>query len=184
MNEQDGTRSGPQSGPQPGPGYALGQTAADGLPVTWRERVVPEWCDYNNHLNLAFYVLIFDHATDVFHNSLGLGEAYRDATDCSTFAVEAHVNYLSELREGATAACTTQLLDCDAKRLHYFHRMYDAADGRLAATTELLVVHVDLGARRVVPWPADIAAAAERTLAAHRAFPRPEQQGRTIGIRR
>lgn len=165
-------------------GYGIGDVAADGLPVAWCERVLPEWCDYNNHLNLAFYVLIFDHATDVFHNSLGLGEAYRKATNNSTFAVEAHVNYLSELREGATAACTTQLLDCDGKRLHYFHRMYDAADGRLAATTEIMVVHVDLGQRRVTPWPPAVVEAAEAVLARHRAFPRPEQQGRTIGIRR
>ncbi|MEX2453381.1 MAG: thioesterase family protein [Rhodospirillaceae bacterium] len=154
------------------------------LPVSWRERVRAEWCDYNNHLNLAYYVLIFDHATDVFHSSLGLGEAYRRETGHSTFAVEAHVNYIAELRDGDEAACTTQLLDCDAKRLHYFHRMYHAGKGHLVATTEIMVVHVDLGARRVAPMPPAIAAAAQAVLAAHAALPRPEQQGRVIGIRR
>lgn len=156
----------------------------DGLPVTWREAVRPDWCDYNNHLNLAYYVLIFDHATDVFHSSLGLGEAYRKKTDHSTFAAEAHVNYLAELRNGDEAVCTTQLLDCDEKRLHYFHRMYHAEKGYLAATTEILVVHVDLGARKVVAMPDGIAAKASAVLERHRDLPRPDQQGRVIGIRR
>ena len=159
-------------------------TGASGLPVTWREAVRPDWCDYNNHLNLAYYVLIFDHATDVFHSALGLGKAYRLATDCSTFAVETHTNYIAELHAGDEAACTTQLLDCDGKRLHYFHRMYHGTEGYLAATTEIMVVHVVLGARRVVPMTQAIAGAATAVLDRHRSLPRPDQQGRTIGIRR
>ena len=70
------------------------------LPEIWRERVRSKWCDYNNHLNMAYYVLIFDHATDVFHDRLGMDKAYRVETDCSTFAVEIHTTYLAEVHDG------------------------------------------------------------------------------------
>lgn len=152
------------------------------LPEIWRESARAEWCDYNEHLNVAYYILIFDHATDAFYDSVGLDEAYRKATGCSTFAVEAHTNYLAELRAGDEVFCTTQLLGCDAKRMHYFHRMYHAERRYLAATTELMGVHVDLRVRRVAPMGGELRTAFERLLEDHRRYPRPEQQGRVIGI--
>lgn len=123
---------------------------------TWRERVRGEWCDYNDHLNLAYYILIFDHATDAFYDSMGLDHAYRTASGCSTFALEAHTTYLSEVLEGDEVFCTTQILDHDEKRLHYFHRLYRARTGELSATTELMAAHVDLRHRRTAPMPPQI----------------------------
>ena len=154
------------------------------LPEIWRERVRDEWCDYNDHLNVAYYVLIFDHATDAFYDSIGLDAAYRAANGYSTFAVEMHTNYIAEVRNGAEVFCTTQLLDFDDKRIHYFHRMYHAETGTLAATNECMGVHVDMRVRRVAP----MTAALHDTLAAlmdrHRPLPRPDQAGRVMGIRR
>ena len=118
------------------------------LPVIWQETVRSEWCDYNGHLNMAYYVLIFDHATDVFHDSLGLDKPYRVETNCSTFAVETHTSYVAEVLEGDEVSVKTQLLDYDEKRLHYFHRMYHAEKGFLSATTEVMTVHVDLGSEK------------------------------------
>ena len=155
-----------------------------GLPDIWRERVAPEWCDYNNHMNLAYYVLIFDHATDAFYNSLGLDDAYRASTECSTFAVESHTNYIAEVHEGDEVYCTAQLLDYDEKRLHYFHCMYHAEKGFLSATTELMAVHVDMKVRRVAPMGKAVLRAAEEMFGTHRDLPRPAQAGRSIGIRR
>ncbi len=157
--------------------------AAEAPFKSWRETVLPEWCDYNGHMNLAFYVLIFDHATDAFYGSIGLGHEYRGRTNCSTFAVEAHITYDAEVTEAAEVACTTQLIGFDEKRMHYFHRMYHAEKGFLAATTELMGVHVDLSERRVVPMPDDIQARLAAVMAAHGELPRPEQAGRVIGIR-
>ena len=157
-------------------------TERDGLPEIWRETVRAEWCDYNNHLNMSYYILIFDHATDAFHAGLGLDKAYRLASDCSTFAVETHTGYLAEVLEGDEVCVTTQLLDFDEKRLHYFHRMYHAEKGFLSATTEIMTVHVDLGARRVVPMPETIKSRAADLFAGHDALPRPERAGRRIGI--
>ena len=155
-----------------------------GLPEIWRERVRGEWCDYNDHLNMAYYVLIFDHGTDAFFDSVGLDAAYRKANDCSTFAVETHVNYLAEVRNGDEVICTTQLLDFDEKRIHFFHRMYHAERGFLAATNEAMGVHVDMRVRKVAPMKAELQAALNALRASHRALPRPEQQGRVIGIPR
>ena len=154
------------------------------LPAIWRETVRSEWCDYNGHLNMAYYVLIFDHATDVFHDSLGIDKPYRLETDCSTFAVEIHTTYLAEVLEGDEVSVTTQLLDHDEKRLHYFHRMYHAEKGFLSATNEIMTVHVDLDARKVVPMSDGIRQKATDMFAAHRDLPAPDQQGHTIGIRR
>jgi acyl-CoA thioester hydrolase len=152
-------------------------------PVTWRETVCEQWTDYNGHLNLAYYVLIFDHATDAFYPLVGLGQAYRERTNHSTFAVESHVTYDAELRAGVEVYCTTQLLGFDEKRIHYFHAMHHAAEGFLAATTELLAVHVDLAVRRVAPMPNTVLERLGSMLEEHRRWPRPKQAGRVIGIR-
>ncbi len=144
----------------------------------------PEWCDYNRHLNMSYYVLIFDHATDVFHANLGLDKEYRLSAGCSTFAVETHTTYLAEVHEGEEVYMTAQLLDHDEKRLHYFHRMYHAEKGFLSATTEIMTVHVDLNARKVVPMMPDIQQQTATLFESHQAMPKPEQAGRIIGIRR
>ncbi len=152
----------------------------DAAPESHREIVRPEWCDYNGHMNLAFYVLVFDHATDAFWDMLGLGLDYRVRTDNSTFTVESHITYDREVLDGDEVRCTTQLLGFDDKRIHYFHRMYHARDGYLAATTELLGVHVDLTVRRVAPMPDDVRARLADTMDAHQGFGPPDQAGRVI----
>ena len=146
------------------------------------ETILPAWCDYNGHMNLAYYVLVFDHATDAFWDTLGIGLDYRDRTNNSTFGVESHITYDREVLEGDEVRCTTQLLGFDDKRIHYFHRMYHAEHGYLAATTELLSVHVDLTVRRVAPMPRDVQARLDDTMESHRAFGPPDQAGRVIGL--
>jgi acyl-CoA thioester hydrolase len=149
-----------------------------------RDTVRPEWIDFNGHMNVAYYVLAFDRATDKFFDWLGLDEAYRQATNRSTFALEQHILYLREVRLGDPLRFTTQLIDHDAKRIHYFHRMYHDGEGYLAATTEIVSLHVDLGRRRGVALGAPENARLLALAAAHAELPRPEQCGRAIGIRR
>lgn len=81
------------------------------------ESVRTEWIDYNGHMNVAYYVLAFDHATDAFLDYLGMDEHYRDERRCSVFTAEAHVTYDREVRLGDPLRFTTQLLDWDAKRV-------------------------------------------------------------------
>lgn len=146
----------------------------------WTETVRPDWIDYNGHMNVAYYVLAFDHATDELFDFVGLDAAYREGHNASTFAVESHVCYVRELHEGDSMRFTTQLLGCDEKRLHYFHRMYHEKDGYLAATLESLSLHVDMGTRRVAPMPAAIYDHLAQVYEAHRALEMPAQAGRVI----
>src|SRR5215469_14576417 len=81
----------------------------------YRAAVAPEWIDYNGHMNVAYYVLAFDRATDLLLDHLGLGEAYRRATNRSLFVLEAHVTYARELRAGDRFEIETRLIDADRK---------------------------------------------------------------------
>lgn len=119
-------------------------------------RVRPEWVDYNGHMNVAYYVLIFDQATDAALDRFGLGEDYRRKTGCSVFVGEMRVRYLRELREGEAVEVMTRLLGSDEKRVLLFHEMRRPGDGRPAADTEVLCLHVDLGSRRTAVWPREV----------------------------
>ena len=104
----------------------------------YRDVVRPEWIDENGHMNVGYYVVVFDYATDEFLDYIGLTRDYKDAHGVTTFTLEAHVTYQRELREGAPLRFTTQLLGFDEKRIHYAHEMYHAEEGFLASTNELL----------------------------------------------
>ncbi len=144
------------------------------------EQVQPEWIDYNGHMNVAYYVLAFDHATDAFFDFIGLDEDYRTTTGNSTFAVEAHVTYQREVAEGDELRFTTQLLGFDEKRIHFFHNMYHADEGFLAATAEWLSLHIDMGRRRVAPIPNAIAARLAEIHQSHESLQVPAEAGRVI----
>jgi len=152
--------------------------------TTYEGDVEPAWIDLNDHMNVAYYVLAFDYGTDGLYDFVGVGPDYMAATNCSMFALETHVNYLGELRLGERFRITTQLLGFDDKRLQYFSRMHHAEKGFLAATTELLSIHVDLSVRRAAPFPAKIAAWLEAIRAAHADLPRPDEVGSVIALKR
>ena len=150
----------------------------------YRGPVQPEWIDYNGHMNIAYYVVAFDRATDRLFDRLDLGRDYVKRANCSAFVMEMHIGYERELKRGDPLRIATQLIDADAKRLHLFHAMYHAEAGFRAATIEMLLVHVDLDGPRSTPFPAPQRATIETVLAEHRALERPPQLGRVIGIRR
>jgi acyl-CoA thioester hydrolase len=147
-----------------------------------REAVRPEWIDYNGHMNLAYYMLAFDHATDAFFDYIGLGERYMKDADASTFTLEAHITYEREMLAGAPMRFETQLLGHDAKRLHYMHFMYHAEEGWLASTNELISLHVDMTARRAAPMPEPVLRRLDAIAAAHAGLERPIQAGRVISL--
>src|ERR1041385_7782022 len=82
--------------------------------------VEPQWIDYNGHLNMAYYNVLFDRAVDEIYEMLGIGLDYLKRTNHSTFTAEVHVRYLREIREGDPVRVDLQLLDYDAKRIYYF----------------------------------------------------------------
>ena len=148
----------------------------------YRDVVRPEWIDHNGHMNMGYYVVVFDLATDAFLSWVGLDEAYRRARGVTTFCLEAHVTYHREVRAGDPLRFTTLLLGHDAKRIHYFHEMRHAHEGYLAATNELMSLHVSEASRRGAPMTDAVSARLAEIQRAHDALPRPSQIGRVMGL--
>jgi len=162
---------------------ASSTTPQSALLALHQETVLPDWIDYNGHMNVAFYVLAFDHASDAFLDQVDLGIDYRTHSNCSVFVAEAHVTYEQEVGVGEGLSFTTQVLGVDGKRVHLFHRMYLAGTDTLLATTELMLLHVDLGLRRTAPLPATTLESIETIARDHANLPSPPQAGSVIGIR-
>ena len=156
---------------------------ADLAPIETRLAVLPEWTDRNGHLNVAYYVLAFDRATDAFYDRLGLGWSIL-AESRSMFTLAMNVDYLTEIFAGETVTIETRVLDCDAKRLHYFHEMRRDRGGATAATNEIVAVHVGMATRRSAPFPGGVADLLQSMKTAHAALPRPPRVGRTLGLAR
>ena len=93
-----------------------------------------------------------------------------------------HVRYLRELKADDPVRVTFQLLDYDAKRMHYFEQLFHATEGWVSATSENMSLHVDMTAKKTAPFPPDVSARLERMLASHRNLPRPEAAGRRIAM--
>src|SRR5436190_18140695 len=148
----------------------------------YRDVVRPEWIDHNGHMNMGYYVVVFDLATDEFMRWVGLDAGHRRTRRVTTFCLEAHVTYHREVREGDPLRFTTQLLAHDPKRLHYFHAMYHAREGFLASTNELMSLHVAGDTRRSAPMAPEILARLAAIQASHDALPRPSQVGRVMGL--
>ena len=148
----------------------------------FRGEVLPEWIDYNGHMNLAYYTVLFDQATDLLFDVFGLGLDYRQSRHLGTFVAETHNLYERELLVGAKIRVATQILGADAKRLHLAHEMFALDGGHRAAAQELMFLHVDLDARRVCPFPDDRRRCIAEAAATHAALPRPEWAGRHIAM--
>jgi acyl-CoA thioester hydrolase len=145
-------------------------------------KVEPAWIDYNGHLNMAYYNVLFDRAVDEAYELLGIGHDYLKINKHSTFTAEAHVRYLRELHEGDPVRVTFQLLGHDAKRIHYFLQLFHATEGWVSATSENMTLHVDMTAKKVVPFPAHVTRTLSRMNTAHARLPRPEAAGRSIAM--
>ena len=148
------------------------------------EKVRPEWVDYNGHMNVAYYVLVFDHATDALLDRIGLDKTHRESSGNSVFVAEAHLTYEKEVMEGDILRVSTQVIDSDQKRIHIFHRMHSDGKDDLIATNELMILSVNLKARRVTPFAQEVLANLRPIAASHRKLPRPNQAGRVIGFHR
>lgn len=152
--------------------------------IIHRENVDPSWIDYNGHMNVAYYLLGFDHAVDAMFDYVGLSGAYRKANNVSSFALEYHICYLQEVGRDDPLRFEFQLLDLSDKHFHFINMMYHDGEDYLAATAEAISMHVDMGTRRGAPMAPEIQARFEAIREAHRDIPPPAQVGRRIGIRR
>lgn len=151
-------------------------------PIIYRAAVVPEWIDYNGHMNVAYYVLAFDRCTDAFFDKIGLTPSYIEQTQHSMFVAELHVTYLQELHQGDQLEVSTQLLGHDQKRLHFFHRMFRRDTGELVATHEALGLHVSLETRKVIPMQTQLFYQIASHATHHKQYPWPPEAGHQMGI--
>ncbi|KAF0097601.1 MAG: hypothetical protein FD144_4965 [Rhodospirillaceae bacterium] len=149
---------------------------------THRSTVIPEWVDWNGHMNVAFYVAAFDQASGAFMRNMGLGRRYVDGKLGMTFVLETHVTYDREVREGAPLRFTTQLLARDTKKVHLFHEMYHAEQDYLAATNETIIMNIDYESRRSGPWPVPVTERLDAIWATHQLLPKPAKAGRVMGL--
>lgn len=145
-------------------------------------RVEPGWIDYNGHMNLAYYQVLFDRNLDVVFDALDLGHGYLERTGHSFFAAEVHICYRREVRLEDPVVITWQLLAVDAKRLHFCSQMHHATEGWLASTSENMALHVDMTARRVAPLLPAAQGTLDQVASAHAGLPVPDFVGRRIAM--
>ncbi|MDA9629236.1 thioesterase family protein [Pelagibacteraceae bacterium] len=115
-------------------------------------KVKKEWTDYNGHMNLAFYIHLFDAGWEVMLNQFNMGEQAAKTEKKTTFAVESHTTYDQEVKEGDEVDINLLFLDSDKKRLVYKLEMTHKNENYRAATTEVCSLYVDLNKRKVVEF--------------------------------
>ncbi len=142
-----------------------------------------DWIDYNGHLNMAYYNVLFDRGADRALDILGIGASYARERRMTIYTAEVHVCYVQELHLDHKVKVSFHLLDYDEKRLRAYQEIRHV-DGWLAATSETLSLHVDMNGPKVAAFPADVLANIEAMRTAHAGLPMPERAGRAIGIRR
>ena len=145
--------------------------------------VEAQWTDYNGHLNMAYYNVLFDRGADHGLSALGINLDYVQNRKLTIYTAEIHVCYVRELHQGQKVYATFHLVDFDEKRLHVYQELHHE-DGWLAATSEVLSLHIDMSGPKVAPFPEDVLANIKAMAEEHAKLERPARVGRRIGIRR
>ena len=115
-------------------------------------KIINDWTDYNGHMNLAFYILVFDKGAEKILSKFKMGEHSAKTTKKSTMAVESHTTYNNEVKENEEVDVYISYFNHDKKRLHYKLEMYEKSKNILSATTEVLSLYMDLNIRKVVEF--------------------------------
>ena len=108
-----------------------------------------EWTDYNNHMNMAYYVLVFDQLWEIVLAKFKMGEQSAKTTQMSTMVVETHTTYNNEVKEGDEVEVNLTFFDYDKKRIHFKMEMVEKSSKKLSATLEMLSLYIDLSKRKV-----------------------------------
>jgi acyl-CoA thioester hydrolase len=130
-----------------------------GLPL-YRAQIQPEWIDFNGHVRDAYYTLVASYAIDGVMDYLGMDAAYRERTHCTLYTLELHIHFLREVKSSDDLSVSSQVLDCDHKRIHLACRLdCSRLQGEAAASADFMLLHVHQGEKvRAAAFPLDIAA--------------------------
>ena len=112
-------------------------------------KIIKDWTDYNEHMNMAYYVLVFDKAWEIILEKFKMGEHSAKTTKRSTMVVETHTTYNNEVKQGEEVDIFLTYFDHDKKRLHFKMEMYEKTKKTLSATIEMLSLYIDLNQRKV-----------------------------------
>ena len=146
------------------------------------QTVRPEWCDFNGHMNVAFYSLAFENANFEAQEIMGMGREYLDHQRCSLFTMKNVFTYRQEVSEGDPLHITYRILDYSEKLLHVLLEMHHAEAGYLSCFTEQLVAHVDIDARRTTPMDGEKLAMLEAMKRGTAGLPLPKGIGEPLAI--
>ena len=129
-----------------------------GVPI-YATAIRPEWIDYNGHLRDAYYGLIVSEATDALMDRVGVDAAYRSRTGCTLYTLEMHFHFLHEVKQADTATVEVRILAVDRKRIHAAFELARAGHAAVAATAELMLLHVRQQGDTVAsePFPPEVA---------------------------
>ena len=116
------------------------------------QTIKKEWTDYNNHMNMAYYVLVFDQTWEIILEKFKMGEKSAKNTQRSTMVVETRTTYDGEVKEGDEVEIVLTFFDHDRKRLHFKMEMIEKSSKKLSATLEMLSLYIDLKQRKVAEF--------------------------------
>ena len=150
--------------------------------ITYRTPIQKDWVDYNGHLRDAYYLLIFSYATDALMERIGLDADSRGQSGNSLFTLEAHINYLHEVKLGIEVWVQTQIVGFDHKRLHVYHSLHRAGFDDALAASEQMLLHVDLAGPKSTPFSELSLALLEREMKLQQDLPAPTWLGRLIKL--
>ncbi len=144
--------------------------------------VKPEWVDHNGHMKFGCYSIAFFEATNALSEYLGFTRTHKDATNTANFAANMHLSFRKEVKENDPLTFRTLIIGCDSKRVHVWHEMWHVQEEYLAATCEILSLHIDKSIRRVAPMAEEIFTRIEKVRSAHADLPRPKGLGFVMEI--
>lgn len=150
--------------------------------ITYRTRVLPEWVDYNGHLRDAYYLLIFSYATDALMERIGLDADGRGQSGHSLFTLEAHINYLHEVKLDTDVWVQTQIIGFDKKRLHLYHSLHRAGLDEALAASEQMLLHVILSVPKSAQFSNQSLTLLHELEGSQHDLPRPALVGRVIQL--
>jgi len=155
-----------------------------GIPI-YETAILPEWIDYNGHLRDAYYGLIVSLATDALMDRVGLDAAYRARSGCTLYTLEMHLHYLHEVHRSDTVMVSVRIEGADHKRLHATFEMRRSGDPALAASAEVMLLHVQQASDKVaaVPFPPPVSAALAELQASSATLPAEGPGSRRMGLR-
>ncbi|MDZ3994906.1 thioesterase family protein [Pseudomonas sp. Teo4] len=152
--------------------------------ITYRTPVQEDWVDYNGHLRDAYYLLIFSYATDSLMERIGLDADARGQSGHSLFTLEAHINYLHEVKLGTEVWVQTHIIGFDHKRLHLYHSLHRAGFDEALAASEQMLLHVDLAGPKSTAFGVLTTARLQQLLDAQGTLPLSACVSRVIKIAR